>query len=91
MDAKNLYDFGFVLPHWFYWSWLVVSPIILIIWSYYLENKKKQRGEPVVTEEEGPNGPEPSNAMTRVIDWICEHAGQVVGFWTISAVCFYAF
>ncbi|MCB2215387.1 TRAP transporter small permease subunit [Desulfofustis glycolicus] len=92
MDAKTLYDFGFVLPHWFYWGWLVVSPIILIIWSYYLENKKKQRGELVVTkEEEGSNGPAPSNAMTRVIDWICEHTGQMVGFWTITAVCFYAF
>ncbi len=92
MDAKTLYDFGFVLPHWFYWGWLVVSPIVLIIWSYYLENKKKQRGELVVTEEEeGPNGPDASNAMTRVIDWICEHTGQMVGFWTITAVCFYAF
>jgi TRAP-type mannitol/chloroaromatic compound transport system permease small subunit len=84
MDQKQLYDFGFVLPHWFYWSWLALSPIGFILWSYALEKKKN-------IKPPAPPADEPGNVITRTIDWICEHAGQMVGFWTINAVCFYAF
>ncbi len=90
MDQAKIYDFGFVLPHWFYWGWLAISPLILIIWCYYLENKKKQAGAPAAADQEA-GAPAPGNVITRTIDWICEHTGQMVGFWTITAVCFYAF
>ncbi|BDD87905.1 TRAP transporter small permease subunit [Desulfofustis limnaeus] len=84
MDQQQIYDFGFVLPHWFYWSWLALSPIVFIIWSYALE-KKKNIKPPMRPADE------PNNIITRTIDWICEHTGQMVGFWTVNAVCFYAF
>jgi TRAP-type mannitol/chloroaromatic compound transport system permease small subunit len=75
-------DTGFVLPHWAYWGGLLIIPIILIIWSYSLEKKqKKQAAAP----------PEYSNGFTKVVDWVCEHTGQIVGFWTVIAVVCYTY
>ena len=37
MDAEKI-DFGFVLPHWFYWGWLALMPIAMIAVCYYLES-----------------------------------------------------
>jgi len=76
---------GFVLPHWAYWGGLMIIPIILIIWSYSLEKKQKKAGAGS-TEP-----PLPSNGFTKVADWICEHSGQIVAFWTILAVVCYTY
>ena len=76
-------DFGFVLPHWFYWGWLCVMPIIMIVLC-----ARKKSDAPVVDEHAEP---EPSNIMTRVFDWISEYSGLFVGFWTINAVFAYGF
>ena len=85
-------DFGFVLPHWFYWGWLAVFPIFMIIICYRLEAKKKADGTGKAdADQTSAAQAEPSNRITKVIDWISEHSGQFVGFWTINAVCFYAF
>ena len=81
-------DFGFVLPHWLYWGWLTLMPIVMILWCYYQEGRKKKQAA-ARPAAEGP--PEPSNKMTKVIDWISEHTGMFVGFWTINAVFVYAF
>lgn len=86
MNKPTVIDFGFVLPHWFYWGWLVVMPIVMIIWCYSLEKKNKPATTPGSTAT-----PPPENGFTRVVDWLCEHAGQMVGFWSITAVVFYAF
>lgn len=86
-------DFGVVLPHWFYWGWLAVMPIAMIIWCYVLERRQfdKDGTLPDSTEYVDPNAVVSSNKIIRAIDWICEHSGQFVAFWTITAVVFYAF
>jgi len=80
-------DFGFVLPHWFYWGWLACFPIVMIIWCKHLEKKKIKNGTAAAEEA----APVSSNPVIRAIDWLAEYSGQFVGFWTINAVCFYAF
>jgi TRAP-type mannitol/chloroaromatic compound transport system permease small subunit len=88
MNKPTVIDFGFVLPHWFYWGWLVVMPVVMIIWCYALEKKKQPAAAPAA--DSNAIVP-PSNGFTRVVDWICEHAGQMVGFWSVTAVVFYAY
>ena len=29
---SDLSNFGFVLPHWFYWGWLAVMPLLMMAW-----------------------------------------------------------
>lgn len=96
---SDLEGFGFVMPHWLYWGWLAVMPLILMA----LDRRAiKKRGEP-------PADPHPmmgetqaevdplikrqfaGNAFTRAVDWISEKSGVFVSFWTINAVCFYFF
>ena len=91
MDATI--DFGFVLPHWLYWGWLAVMPIVMILLCYYQEGKKKKETDTAETAADQGDAklPTPSNKMTRTIDWISEHTGMFVGFWTVNAVFVYAF
>lgn len=87
-------DFGFVLPHWFYWGWLTIMPVVMIIVCYKLERKQfeKDGTMPDSSKHEDPDEIiVETNGFIRSLDWICEHSGQVVAFWTISAVVFYAF
>jgi len=85
-------DFGFVLPHWFYWGWLALMPIAMIIVCYYLERKQFEKDGTLPDSSEQDGAVEvSSNPLIRVMDWICEHTGQFVAFWTITAVVFYAF
>jgi len=86
-------DFGVVLPHWFYWGWLAVMPIAMIIVCYALEKRqfKKDGTLPQSSKHEDPDAYVAKNKIIRVIDWISEHSGQFVAFWTINAVVFYAF
>jgi TRAP-type mannitol/chloroaromatic compound transport system permease small subunit len=86
-------DFGFVLPHWFYWGWLAVMPIVMIIWCYALEKRQfaKDGTLPDSSEHVDPDAVVSSNKIIRLIDWLSEHSGQFVAFWTINAVVAYAF
>ncbi len=86
-------DFGFILPHWLYWGWLALMPIVMILWCYYQEGKKtNQAGKNEVTDDQEYSvHPLPSNKITRAIDWISEHTGMFVAFWTINAIFVYAF
>jgi len=87
-------DFGFVLPHWFYWGWLAVMPIVMIIWCYALEKRQFEKDGtlPDSSKHEDPDEVTVEcNVVIRVIDWISEHSGQFVAFWTINAVFAYAF
>ena len=85
-------DFGFVLPHWFYWGWLAVMPIAMIIVCYYLERKQFDKDGTLPDSSEQDGAVEvSSNPVIKVFDWISEHTGQFVAFWTITAVVFYAF
>lgn len=86
-------DFGFVLPHWFYWGWLAVMPIVMIIVCYALERRQfaKDGTRPQSSKHEDPDAYVATNRIIRIIDWLSEHSGQFVAFWTINAVVFYAF
>jgi len=87
-------DFGFVLPHWFYWGWLAVMPIVMIIWCYALERRQFEKDGtlPDSSKHEDPDEVKvEGNIVVRAIDWMSEHSGQFVAFWTINAVFAYAF
>ncbi|WP_404364956.1 TRAP transporter small permease subunit [Marinobacter sp.] len=96
---SDLEGFGFVMPHWFYWGWLAVMPLIMMAWDKWSSGRGDEAAEPELTpgelqaEEEDPliylqfEG----NWFTRIVDWICDKSGLFVAFWTINAVVFYFF
>ncbi|UHD16311.1 hypothetical protein [Thiocapsa bogorovii] len=95
---SNPEGFGFVVPHWGYWGWLMLMPPVLMLWSAYSERRTKSRSERGDEEEhdplevladEDPTVHSEGNAFTRVIDWVSEHSGIFVAFWTINAVVAY--
>lgn len=95
---SELHGFGFIMPHWLYWSWLVVTPLILIFWSKR-KGKAEELTNPLHDEtvamdllaEEDPALHVPGNKLTKVIDWISEQSGTIVALWTVSAVVAYTY
>ncbi len=96
---SDLEGFGFVLPHWFYWGWLAVMPLIMMAWDKWSSSHGGDTGVPEKTpaeiqaEEDDPLiylGFE-GNWFTKTIDWISEKSGVFVAFWTVNAVVFYFF
>lgn len=95
---SDLEGFGLVMPHWFYWGWLAIMPLIMMALDRHLRKKQEpeEPGHPYLGEVQAENDPVIStpaegNAVTRVIDWISENSGVFVSFWTVNAVCFYFF
>ncbi len=93
--SSELEGFGFVLPHWLYWGWLAVMPLVMMYFTRRREGPdafKPTPGEDTaidVLAEEDPALHAPGNRLTRFIDWFSEMSGVFVAFWTINAVCFY--
>ena len=93
---SDLEGFGFVMPHWLYWGWLAVMPL-LMMWL----DKRQGRAATVeaidasdqLLADEDPiiHHHFKGNRFTRGIDWLCEHSGVFVAFWTVNAVVFYFF
>ncbi|NVK31666.1 MAG: TRAP transporter small permease subunit [Gammaproteobacteria bacterium] len=93
----DLQGFGFVLPHWAYWGWLAVMPLILL----WLDSKKKNDSteskdimdevDKAMAEMEGddPYASIEPNALTKSIDWLSNASGVFVALWTVNAVVFY--
>ncbi|MBI1423790.1 MAG: TRAP transporter small permease subunit [Gammaproteobacteria bacterium] len=91
---------NFVMPHWLYWGWLAVMPLIFM---WLARDKKeissKSRSGISTTPdeetalaylaEEDPALHAPGNCVTRWLDWISEHSGVFVSLWTVNAVCAY--
>ncbi|SDW10214.1 TRAP transporter small permease subunit [Marinobacter mobilis] len=96
---SDLEGFGFVLPHWFYWGWLAVMPLILMAldrWMGKSGDAGETAGHPVMGELQAEEDPLialqfEGNWFTRMIDWISDKSGLFVAFWTVNAVCFYFF
>ncbi|WP_417567658.1 TRAP transporter small permease subunit [Marinobacter sp.] len=96
---SDLEGFGFVMPHWFYWGWLAVMPLIMMAWDKWSSGHGGESAEPELTpgelqaEEDDPliylqfEG----NWFTKIVDWMCDKSGLFVSFWTINAVVFYFF
>lgn len=77
---------GFVLPHWAYWGWLLLTPPLLL----YLARRAQERQETTVPEEEDP-ALHVGNRFTRLIDGISRWVGLFVAFWSIGAVLAYSY
>ena len=95
---SDLEGFGFVMPHWLYWGWLAVMPLIMI--AIERSNKKKREkdphdhpylGEVLADEEPVIHHHVKGNWLCRCIDWMSESSGIFISFWTVNAVCFYFF
>lgn len=99
--SDELEGFGFVLPHWLYWGWLAVMPLLMMALDRWQRKRQGEAAEEAVyTPGEGQDAEETVytrhpdagvNGLTRAIDWISEHSGVFVAFWTVNAVCFYFF
>ena len=82
---------NFVLPHWIYWGWLAIMPLVFM----WFTRGAKPSGTPdeetaiKVLAEEDPALHAPGNVYTRVLDWITENSGIFVSLWTVNAVCVY--
>lgn len=96
---SGLEGFGFVLPHWFYWGWLAVMPLLMMAWNRWSDSRKAVAAEAEPTPGElQAESDDPliylhfeGNRFTRTIDWISEQSGVFVSFWTVNAVVFYFF
>lgn len=94
---SELEGFGFVMPHWLYWGWLAVMPLIMIALDRWRNGPQKPDTESVhpvggeLQAEETPTiqrSPD-ENRFTRIVDWISDKSGLFIAFWTVNAVCFY--
>lgn len=76
---NDLEGFGFVMPHWAYWGWLAIMPLIVMALA-------KAKGiMPKVHHTEG------AGAFERLIDWVSDRSGLFVALWSVNAVLAYTF
>ena len=82
---------NFVLPHWLYWGWLAVMPLVFMWFTRGAKETATPDEETAakVLAEEDPALHAPGNAATRVLDWLSEQSGLFVSLWTVNAVCVY--
>lgn len=91
---SDLEGFGFVVPHWGYWGWLMLMPLALIWWTRHSEGQPgaapPQPLDPLEDViDEDPTVQFAGNRFTRAIDWLSDRSGLFVAFWTINAVVAY--
>jgi TRAP-type mannitol/chloroaromatic compound transport system permease small subunit len=79
IQVMNTESIGFVLPHWFYWGWLGVMPLIFMAWG------KSQNVIPDVPYE-ADGGP-----VERALDWLSDRTGLFVALWSVNAVLAYTY
>jgi TRAP-type mannitol/chloroaromatic compound transport system permease small subunit len=70
---------GFVLPHWLYWGWLAIVPLLLIGVAW------KTDIVPAVPYEPD------AGAFERLLDWISDRSGLFVSLWSVMAVFAYTY
>jgi TRAP-type mannitol/chloroaromatic compound transport system permease small subunit len=85
------YYTNFVLPHWLYWGWLALMPLVLLWFTRGATSTGAAEEETAarVLAEEDPALHDPGNRFTRAIDWLSEQSGVFVALWTVNAVCVY--
>ncbi|SHE79657.1 TRAP transporter, DctM subunit [Modicisalibacter ilicicola DSM 19980] len=86
---------NFVLPHWFYWSVLLVLPLVVMLFV----DRSFRRGGTVsgattggapAAEQDTDYHP-PGNALTRVIDKVSGFTGRYVAYWSLIAPLVYCY
>ncbi len=86
---SDLEGFGFVVPHWLYWGWLAVLPVILMYLTRGQKDEPAQDELPSIEDKPPEEQIDVSNGFTRALDWISDKSGVFVAFWTITAVVAY--
>jgi TRAP-type mannitol/chloroaromatic compound transport system permease small subunit len=76
---SDLQGFGFVMPHWAYWGWLAVMPLILILIA------QRKGVLPEVRHSEA------ASTFERVVDWLSDRSGTFVALWSVNAVLAYTY
>lgn len=75
----DLEGFGFVMPHWAYWGWLAVMPLIM----FALAQRKGILAPVAHAEGDG--------WFVRAIDWLSDRSGTFVALWSVNAVLAYTY
>ena len=99
---SDLSEFGFVMPHWFYWGWLAIMPLLMMAWDRWATGRGVQAADKNAEanaklkqiEDELQQKIDYShevNWFTMAVDWISEKSGIFISFWTVNAVVFYFF
>lgn len=89
---SDLEGFGFVMPHWLYWGWLAVVPLILMLLTRGTGDRSSRPDESTAIDElaeEDPARLSHGNRFTRAVDRVSDLSGVFVAFWTINAVLAY--
>lgn len=76
---EELKGFGFVMPHWAYWGWLAVMPLLLIAAA-------RAKGVLPKVEHEAH-----ATAFERAVDWLSDRSGMFVALWSVNAVLAYTY
>ncbi|MDX5410044.1 MAG: TRAP transporter small permease subunit [Thauera sp.] len=76
---EELKGFGFVMPHWAYWGWLAVMPLLLIAAARAKGVLPKVKHEADAT------------AFERAVDWLSDRSGMFVALWSVNAVLAYTY
>ena len=82
---------NFILPHWIYWGWLAIMPLVFMWFTRGTKPSSTPDEETAikVLAEEDPALHAPGNIFTRALDWLTENSGIFVSLWTVNAVCVY--
>lgn len=95
---NDLQGFGFIVPHWGYWGWLAIMPLVLMYWIK--RTAKEEVPEPIteaeelalkLLAEEDPALNVEGTRLTKLIDKISEFTGVFIALWTVTAVVAYAY
>ena len=81
-----------VLPHWIYWGWLAIMPLVFMWFTRGAKptaTPDEETAAKVLAEQDEPTLTAPGNGFTRFLDWITENSGLFVSLWTVNAVCVY--
>ena len=95
---SDLQGFGFVVPHWLYWGWLTIMPLVFM---YIIKRRASREKEIPLTPdeqlafdllaEEDPVLNVEGNKFTKIIDKISDFTGIFIALWTVNAVIAYAY
>ena len=95
---NDLQGFGFIVPHWGYWGWLVIMPLVIM---YLIKrNASNEVAQPLseaeelalkILAEEDPVINVEGNRFTKIIDQISDFTGVFIALWTVTAVVAYAY
>lgn len=95
---NDLQGFGFIVPHWGYWAWLAIMPLVLMYWIKRTSSNEVAQPLSEAEElamkllaEEDPALNVEGTRLTKLIDKISDFTGVFIALWTVTAVMAYAY